>query len=280
MAAPPEGPVAVIAGGGQFPAEVVDAVRSSGRAVRVIGLRGFSSRKVAGEPVLLADMLDPAKVLGLLRGIAPACVVLAGSVTRPGPLAIASVFHAYRNRDELGRILAGGDDRILRGAVGLLEEEGFRVVGAQEVAPGLLAPAGALTSQRPSEADLADIRLAGEILAATGRFDIGQGVVVAQGRVLAVEGPEGTDAMLERVSSLRRSRRVKLDGAAGVLVKRPKPGQDVRIDLPAVGPRTVAKARSAALRGIAVEAGAVVVVDRSGMVAAADKAGLFLWGIA
>jgi DUF1009 family protein len=280
VAAPPDGPVAVIAGGGHFPAEIVEAVRRSGRPVRVIGLRGFSARKVAGEPVALADMLDPAKVLGLLREIGPACVVLAGSVTRPGPLAIASVFHAYRNRDELGRILAGGDDKILRGAVGLLEQEGFRVVGAHEVAPGLLAPAGALTRQQPVEADLADIRLAGEILSTTGRFDVGQGVVVAQGRVLAVEGPEGNDAMLERVASLRRSRRVKLDGIAGVLVKRPKPGQDVRVDLPAVGPRTVAKARAAGLRGIGVEAGAVVIVDRPGMVAAAEKAGLFLWGIA
>jgi DUF1009 family protein len=280
VARPPDGPVAIIAGGGQFPAEIVEAVRRSGRAVTVIGLRGFSARKVAGEPVLLADMLDPAKVLDLLRKIGPACVVLAGSVARPGPLAIASVFHAYRNRDELGRILAGGDDRILRGAVGLLEQEGFRVVGAQEVAPELLAPAGPLTHARPAEPDHADIRLAGEILAATGRFDIGQGVVVAQGRVLAVEGPEGMDAMLERVASLRRSRRVKLDGPAGVLVKRPKPGQDVRVDLPAVGPRTVAKARAAGLRGIAVEAGTVVVVDRPGMVAVAEKAGLFLWGIA
>ncbi|MFO1151329.1 MAG: UDP-2,3-diacylglucosamine diphosphatase LpxI [Alsobacter sp.] len=280
MATPPDGPLAVIAGGGQFPAEIVEAVRRTGRAVTVIGLRGFSARKVAGEPVLLADMLDPSKVLGLLREIAPACVVLAGTVTRPGPLAIASVFHAYRNRDELGRILAGGDDRILRGVVSLLEQEGFRVVGAQEVAPDLLAPAGALTRRQPDEQDLADMRLAGDILAATGRFDIGQGVVVAQGRVLAVEGPEGTDAMLERVVSLRRSRRVKLDGSAGVLVKRPKPGQDVRVDLPAVGPRTVAKARAAGLKGIAVEAGAVVVVDRPGMVGAADLAGLFLWGIA
>jgi DUF1009 family protein len=278
MAAAPDGPVAIIAGGGGFPAEIAEAVRAAGRSVAVIGLRGFSARRVAGQAILPADMLDPAGILALLRRVAPSCVVLAGSVTRPGPLAVTSVFHAYRNREELARILAAGDDRILRGAVGLIEEAGFRVVGAQDVAPGLLAPAGALTRARPDAVDQADMARATDLLAATGRFDIGQGAIVAGGRVLALEGPEGTDAMLERVGALRRSRRVRLDGAAGVLVKRPKPDQDVRVDLPAIGPRTVAKARAAGLRGIGVAAGSVVIIDRAGTVAAADKAGLWIWG--
>ena len=102
--------------------------------------------------------------------------------------------------------------------------------------------------------------------------------MVAGGQVLAVEGPEGTDAMLERVAALRRSRRVKLDGSAGILVKRPKPGQDVRVDLPAIGPRTILKARRAALRGIAVEARAVVLVEKTATLLAASRAGLFVYG--
>lgn len=279
MSGDPAGPVAIIAGGGGFPAEIAAAVKASGRTVRIIGLRGFAARRIGGEAVEPADMLDPTRILSALKAIRPACVVLAGSVTRPGPLAIASVFSAFRNREELSRILSSGDDRILRGAVGLLEEAGFRVVGAQEVAPGLLAPEGVLTATPPAEQDEADMALSAEILSATGGFDIGQGVVVAGGRVLAVEGPEGTDAMLERVAGLRRSRRVKLDGPSGVLVKRPKPGQDVRVDLPAIGPRTVAKARAASLRGIGVAAGAVVLIDRAATLAAADRAGLFLKGL-
>jgi UDP-2,3-diacylglucosamine hydrolase len=279
MGEAPAGPVAIIAGGGNFPGEVAEAIRAAGREVRVVGLRGFSARKVAGDAVIPVDMLDPAGILAALRRIAPACVVLAGSVTRPGPLAIASVFSAYRNREELRRILSSGDDRILRGAVGIIEDAGFTVVGAHEVAPGLLAPVGQLSREIPQQGDRDDIALGSEILAVTGRFDIGQGVVVAGGRVLAVEGPEGTDAMLDRVAALRRSRRVRLDGAAGVLVKRPKPGQDVRVDLPAIGPRTVARALRAGLRGIAVQAGAVVVVDRAATLLAADKAGMFLVGI-
>jgi DUF1009 family protein len=279
MASEAAGPVAIIAGGGGFPAEVAAAVKASGRAVRIIGLRGFSARSIGGEAVQPADMLDPSRILAALAAINPACVVLAGSVTRPGPLAIASVFSAFRNREELGRILSSGDDRILRGVVGLLEEAGFRVVGAHEVAPGLLAPEGCLTRGQPAVQDDADMALAGEILGATGRFDIGQGVVVAHGRVLAVEGPEGTDAMLERVAGLRRSRRVKLQGPAGVLVKRPKPGQDVRVDLPAIGPRTVARARAAGLCGIGVASGAVVIIERAATLEAADKAGLFVAGV-
>lgn len=274
-----EVPVAIIAGGGAFPAEVVEALREAGRQVAVIGLRGFSARRIAGEPARLVDMLDPARILALLAEARPSCVVLAGSVTRPGPLAVASVFSAYRNREELGRILAAGDDRILRGAVGLIEDAGYRVVGAQDVAPRLLAEDGLLAGPEPSAAQRADIALAGELLAATGRFDIGQAVVVAGGQVLAVEGPEGTDAMLDRVTALRRSRRVRLEGPAGVLVKRPKPGQDTRVDLPAIGPRTIARARKAGLTGVAVEAGGVVVIDRRATLADAARSGLFVLGV-
>jgi UDP-2,3-diacylglucosamine hydrolase len=271
-------PVAIVAGGGAFPAEVARAARQAGRSVRVIGLRGFSPRIVEGERVPLVDMLDPSRLLRLLKEIGPECVVLAGSVTRPGPSAIVSVYSAFRNREELARVLSSGDDRLLRGAVALVEDAGFQVVGAQEVAPSLLAPEGALTAAVPDDAQQRDILLAFDLLAATGRFDIGQGVVVSGGRVLAVEGPEGTDAMLDRVAGLVRSRRVRLDGAGGVLVKRPKLGQDLRVDLPAIGPRTIARLGKAGLSGVAVAAGGVVVVDRETVVRTANKAGLFVVG--
>jgi UDP-2,3-diacylglucosamine hydrolase len=273
------GPVALIAGGGSFPAEVTHAAVAAGHSVRILGLRGFAGRRIAGLPVEPVDLLDPAGILKALRAIAPACVVLAGSVTRPGPLAIASVFTAFRNREELGRILGAGDDRILRGAIGIIEQAGFPVVGAHEVAPGLLAPGGCLTRRLPDDAETADIALGARLLCALGPFDVGQGAVVSQGRVLAVEGPEGTDAMLERVAGLQRRRRVRLDGRGAVLVKIPKPGQDRRVDLPAIGPRTVAKAVAARLTGIAVAAGGVVIIDRPATIEAADRKGLFLVGI-
>lgn len=275
---PDAGVVAIVAGGGRFPAEVAEAARATGRQVAVIALRGFADKDVAGKPTAVVDMLDPAGLLTLLAGIKPDCVVLAGAVTRPGPLALASVFSAFRNREELARIFAKGDDRLLRGAVELIEDAGFRVVGAQEIAPGILAPEGRIGAVAPRPEHERDIATGAELLAVTGPFDIGQAVVVCGGRVLAVEGPEGTDAMLERVAGLQRSKRVRLDGQRGVLVKRPKPGQDLRVDLPAIGPRTVERARAAGLAGIAVQAGGVVLVDRAELLRAADKAELFVVG--
>ena len=275
MATAPPGPVAIVAGGGAFPLEVAQAARDSGRAVHVVALRGFADRALRRHGAVWADMLDPARILALLGAARPACVVLAGAVTRPGPFAVASVFSAYRNRDELGRILSAGDDRILRGVIELIEDAGFAVVGPQEIAPGLLLGEGPLAGTALSPALRADAQTGFALLDAMGPFDVGQAVVVSGGRVLAVEGPEGTDAMLERVASLQRWRRVRLEGAGGVLVKAPKPGQDWRIDLPAVGPRTLRKMRSAGLTGLAVRAGAVFAIGRADMEAAARR-----WSIA
>ncbi len=275
----PAGSVALIAGGGGFPAEVAGEALAAGRQVTIVGLRGFAARRIAGLPVDMVDILDPAALLARLKRFAPACVVLAGSVTRPGPLAIASVFSAFRNREEIGRVLSGGDDRILRGAVALIEDAGFTVVGAHEIAPRLLAPAGLLARREVGARAAADIATAARLLHAIGPYDVGQGCVIAGGRVLAVEGPEGTDAMLERVASLQRRGKQRLDTWQGVLVKLPKPGQDVRVDLPAIGPRTITRAAAAGLGGIAIGAGGVVVIERAATIAAADAAGMFVTGI-
>jgi DUF1009 family protein len=106
-----------------------------------------------------------------------------------------------------------------------------------------------------------------------GVLDIGQAVVVQQGLVLGVEAIEGTDALIQRVGPLRR------DGPGGVLVKVAKPQQDRRIDLPTIGPATIAQAAAAGLRGIAIEAGGAIILDKAATAAAADEAGLFLLGL-
>lgn len=280
MATAPPGPVAIVAGGGAFPLELAEAAAAAGRTVRVIALRGFADRSLRRHGAVWADMLDPSRILALLGEARPACVVLAGAVTRPGPFAVASVFSAYRNRDELGRILSAGDDRILRGVVGLIEDAGFPVVGPQQIAPDLLIGQGPLADRPLSVANRSDAAVGFALLDAIGRFDVGQAVVVSGGRVLAVEGPEGTDRMLERVASLQRWRRLRLDGAGGVLVKAPKPGQDWRVDLPAVGPRTLKKMRAARLTGLAVRAGAVFAIGRADMAAAARRWGIAVEGVA
>jgi DUF1009 family protein len=275
---PRVGPVAIIAGGGHLPVEVAEAAVAAGRDVFVVALRGFADKAVLAFPHAHADMLDPAGIIALLHREQAGSVVLAGAVGRPGPMVVTSVFSAFRNRDEIGRILSGGDDTLLRGVVRLLEDAGLTVVGAHEIAPSLLAGAGALGTLTAPPQALADIGLGARLLQAIGPFDIGQGCVVAAGRVLAVEGPEGTDAMLERVAGLLK-RRVRLgEGEHPVLIKRPKPAQDSRVDLPAIGEKTVQKAAAAGCCGIAVAAGGVVLIAREELVAAANRSGLFIHG--
>ena len=140
-----------------------------------------------------------------------------------------------------------------------------------------LAPIGA---RAPSEEDETDIALGASLLGALSTFDAGQGAVVAAGRVLAIEAAEGTDAMLDRVAEMRAKGRLRLAGLAGVLVKAPKRGQDLRLDMPAVGPKTIEGAVKAQLRGVAIAAGRVLVLERVVCARRADAAGLFVAGFA
>jgi DUF1009 family protein len=154
-----------------------------------------------------------------------------------------------------------------------MESEGFRVVGADTLLGQALATAGPFGRLRPDAQAERDIAHGLAVAKRLGTLDIGQSVVVQQGLVLGVEAIEGTDALLARCAGLRRA------GPGGVLVKVAKPGQERRADLPTIGTRTIARAHEAGLRGVAVEAGSTIVIDREGVVMAADRAGLFVVGI-
>jgi len=152
-------------------------------------------------------------------------------------------------------------------------------VGAQEVAPEILMPQGAGGTMLPSQDDHRDIARALALLEATGPFDIGQAAVVAGNQVLAVEAAEGTDAMLARIAELREGGRIPTPAGVGVLVKAPKPAQDRRLDLPAIGPRTVEEVARAGLAGIAVVAGGTIIAEPVAVASAADAAGVFVFGV-
>ncbi|MDZ4843664.1 MAG: LpxI family protein, partial [Hyphomicrobium aestuarii] len=159
-----------------------------------------------------------------------------------------------------------------------VEAQGFEVVGIADVAPGLLVPAGALGLEAPGPSAMADILLASSVVRVLGRHDIVQAVIVADGVIEAIEGAEGTDRMLDRVAAQRARAGPRSDILRGVLVKRPKPGQEMRIDMPAIGPRTVERAKAAGLAGLAVLAGATLAADREDLVAMADREGLYVYG--
>ena len=177
------------------------------------------------------------------------------------------------------RAYRGGDDHLLTGIGRILEDYGFRLVGAHEVAPEILAAAGCLGRHAPSPRDKADMARALALLAAIGPFDVGQAAVVANGHVLAVEAAEGTDHMLAHIAEMRRAGRIRSASGAGVLVKAPKPSQDRRFDLPTIGPSTVRHVAAAGLAGIAVAAGEVIVAQPAEVVTLADQANLFVVGV-
>ena len=280
MRAPADGggTVAIVAGSGQLPVLLARSLEQRGQEFRLLALRGFAEASLAARADAVVDLLDVRGTATWLDRWQPSGVALVGGVSRPKPSAVLSAFAAFRNRRELGRLLGQGDDGLLRAVLGLFEEHGHRIVGVRDLAPDLLSPAGTHSRRAPSDGDRRSIEVGLRAIQVLSPFDVGQAVAVSDERVLGVEGPEGTDRLLRRVAGFRRPwSRVRIK-AGGVLVKAAKAGQDLRIDLPAVGPRTVIEAKRAGLDGVAVGAGASLILDLPGTVALADRLGLFLVG--
>lgn len=275
----PGGPVAIIAGAGQLPIELADHLKAAGRPHFILAFRGFATTELRRRADAVCDLLDIAAIQRHLESWSPEVVTLAGAVRRPGLSALLGAFSLLRNRREVQEIVTGGDDHVLRGAVRLLEERGFQVVGAHELAPGLVVEADLTAGVPAREEEHPAVQVGLEVLASLALFDIGQAVVVANRRVLAIEGPEGTDRMLQRVAYLRRSWSGKRS-EGGVLVKAAKRGQDLRVDMPAIGPRTVTEAARAGLTGIAVGAGSTFILDREITFAMANRLGLSIASVA
>ena len=231
------------------------------------------TRKVEAEEHAEIRLGEAGTGVKLMRRAGVRRVVFCGHVSRPSLSALRPDFATIGMLARIGR-RAMGDDSLLRAIADVVAAEGFEVLGPLDIAPELAAPMGPLTRQRPDDTGKADIARGLEVARHMGLCDVGQSVVVQQGIVLAVEAIEGTDAMLARVGPLHRK------GTAGLMVKISKPGQDLRLDLPTIGVATIANAEAAGLRGIAVEAGRVLVLGRDQVVAEADRRGLFVVGIA
>lgn len=271
-------PVAILAGGGALPLALVAALSARGVPVKLLALRGFADRATRRAADTQCALLDPRSVLDALQRWNPATVTLAGYVNRPGPMALLGAGAAFRNRDLITRLAASGDDSLLRGVVALLEEQGFPVSGIHDLAPQLLAQVGQIGSTPVSQADSIDIGM--RLLESISPFDVGQAAVIAGARICAVEGPEGTDAMISRVGKLWGGGRLPRSEQGPVLVKTAKTGQDLRIDMPVIGPRTISRAASAGFAGIAIGAGKTLILDQTRTIAEANRRGLFLVGVA
>lgn len=261
----------LIAGRGRLP----EILAQSCPEARIVAVAGHAPEALEADDTLHLETLG-----SFLNGLSEAGIgrlCFAGAVSRPevDPARIDAETMPLVPR--LKAALAQGDDGALGVLVALVEERGIQVVGAHELLPDLLPPEGCLGARAPGQGDDADISRAFAVLAATGPADIGQGCVVARGQVLAVEAAPGTDWMLESVAALRGEGPLgRPSPPGGVFGKAPKPGQDRRIDLPAIGPETVRRAAAAGLSGIALEAGGVMILDRAATIDEADRAGLFV----
>jgi DUF1009 family protein len=265
------GTLGILACGGDLPLCLARTALAAGRPVFAVAVEGWAEpADWAGLPHAVERVGAAGRILAALRANGVRQLVMAGRARRPSVLSLRPDATGARILARIGRAFFAGDDGLLRAVARVLEEEGFEILAPQAVLGDLLPGPGLLTRAAPDARARADIRRGIAVVNALGMVDVGQGAVVQQGLVLGVEAVEGTDALLARCASLKR------EGPGGVLVKLAKPGQDRRLDLPAVGPTTMAGAAAAGLAGIAVEAGATILVHRAATVAAADAAGLFL----
>lgn len=256
----------IIAGGGALPGLLVAACAATGRPCHILGLTGFAQAADIPRAVdTWIQLGEVGKGLEALQAAGVVEIVMAGAVRRPK---LSDLKTDFKGAAMLARIAgrALGDDSLLTAVVGELEHEGFRVVGADDILADLLTPPGILGAHGPGPDDLLDIRIGVAAARALGRDDVGQAVVVSAGMVSGTEDAAGTDALLARVRG-------------GILVKTKKPQQERRVDLPAIGPTTVKNAAVSGLKGIAVEAGQTLMVDRTEVVRIADAVGLFVVGV-
>jgi DUF1009 family protein len=273
-------PVGLIAAGGVMPFAVADSLTARGVDPVLFALKG------ACDPVGVArfrhhwiSVGQIGRAVKLFRAENCRDLVFIGTLVRP---ALSEIRLDWGTLRVIGRVWAafrGGDDHLLSGIGRILEQDGFRMVGIKDVAPDLLMPEGCLTRAAPDESAAADIARGRDVLRALSPFDIGQAAVVIDGHVVGVEDIEGTDGLLARVAQLRREGRIRARATRGVLVKAPKSGQDLRFDLPTMGPRTIEGAAAAGLAGIAIVAGNTIIAEPQTMIEAADAAGLFVTGL-
>ena len=273
-------PIGLIAAGGVVPFAVADSLIARGIHPVLFALKGVCD-PVAVERfrhhwISVGQFGRAAK---LFRAENCRDLVFIGTLVRP---ALSEIRLDWGTLRVIGRVWAafrGGDDHLLSGIGRILEQDGFRMVGIKDVAPDMLMPEGCITLKSPDENVAADIARGRDVLRALSPFDIGQAAIVIDGHVVGVEDIEGTDGLLARVARLRREGRIRAKAARGVLVKAPKSEQDLRFDLPTIGPRTIEGAAAAQLAGIAIVAGNTIVVEPQAMIEAADAAGLFVTGL-
>ena len=263
----------MIAGSGMMPVEIIKHCNSIGREIFVVGLDPYAKEEELKEvPHIFAKMGEVGKMLKTLSKNDVHDIVLAGGIKRPSFKELIPDWEGAKLMAKLA-IKKMSDDNLFRAVMDEIERHGFKVVGIEEVVPEMLFTEGIYGKMKPSAEDMDDIQRGVTVAKALGAVDVGQAVVVQEGMVLAVEAIEGTDMMLSRAAT------VKKQGKAPVMVKVLKPGQDMRVDLPAIGLQTIEQLKKYGIKGIAVEAGGILLIEREAVIKMADEEEIFIIGM-
>ncbi|MBL4908183.1 MAG: UDP-2,3-diacylglucosamine diphosphatase LpxI [Sneathiella sp.] len=268
------GRVGIIAGRGDLPLSLANNLKKQGQDPFLLLVKGealpsdytdFSHEIIAITKV--------GKFLKILKKEKCSRVTLAGPVARPDFKNILPDMEGLKLLAKISTSVSKGDDGLMRAISSYIEEKGFQLVGAHELNTEFLADAGPLGTILPNEDDLLDIKEGIRITQAIGALDIGQAVIIRNGYVLGVEAAEGTEKLIERCAEFAWEK------PAGILVKLAKPEQDLRADMPAVGPDTILQIVSSGLRGLAIEADRCLIVRKDEVIRLANEKGVFLYGV-
>lgn len=263
----------MIAGGGMMPVEIIKYCNNNNIEIYVVGLESFATEEqLKDAPHSFAKIGEAGKILKAFKNNGVKNIVMAGGIKRPSFKEMIPDWEGMKLLAKLA-IKNISDDRLFRAVIDEIEKYGFKVVGIEDVVPGMMFSEGVYGTVKPSPEDMDDITRGIAVAKALGAVDVGQAVVVQEGMVLAVEAIEGTDMMLSRAAIVKKT------GKAPVMVKVLKPGQDLRVDLPAIGLKTVEQLKKYGIGGIAVEAGGILLIERDTVISQADEAGIFIIGV-
>ena len=257
----------IIAGGGNFPITVARTARERGERVVGAGFASDTDPAFAGhcDAFVWLKLGQLGRLIDFFRAQSVTHVVMAGPINKPRALDLRPDWRAAKL---LFSTKTRGDDALLRAVTAELEREGMEVVAPHLYSPNLLVPEGVLTKRSPTQREMSDVDFGWLVSQSLGAFDIGQCLVVREKIILAVEAIEGTDAAIRRGG--------QLGGPGAVVVKRPKPTQDRRLDMPAVGHQTIAAMSEVGASCLAVEAGGCILFDRERTLEHADAKGVVI----
>lgn len=269
--------LAIVSGTGALPRLIAEECRRIARAYLIVVLEGTELDWLADHPSVSVPIEKQSRLFKLIRKAECDSVVFAGAMSRPQVNPLKFDGNGMKLMTKVMNAKRQGDDESLRIILEYYESQGFKIEAAQDILPDLLPPAGVLTKLKPSDHDRADAVRATEIVAGMGALDLGQGTVVAARICLGLESAQGTDSMLAYVAQSRENFSPNGATGRGLLLKSPKPGQDLRVDLPAIGPNTIRLAHAAGLAGIVIVANGIMILERAETIAEADRLGVFIW---